>query len=176
MAQLEDAAIWLTQAEADLRAARAEHGDVAECHRRYWLQQSYEKAIKAYALIHWKGPANDKQFRTQFLLKHSPFKSVGAGASPLSLLLHKLMRQLETFVRRLDNAGLLLKIDDTETSSKPDQVSYRYPFFEGGNLVAPCEYEGWEGYLSNREGATAAVDRLLRAVGKELKVAKRGPR
>jgi HEPN domain-containing protein len=177
MALLEDVSNWLAQAEADLRAARAEHADVAECHRRYWIQQSYEKAIKAYAIIRWRGHPTDEQFRKEFLRRHSPLKGVEPGKASLSKNLHVLARDVGTFVRGLDNAELLLKIDDTETSADPAKVSYRYPFYgSDARLAAPCVYDGWDGLLGNREGATAAVDRLIRAVRNELKVAARRPR
>ena len=38
---------WLLQAESDLDEAKAK--GISEGHTRYWLQQSYEKAIKAGA-------------------------------------------------------------------------------------------------------------------------------
>ena len=40
---------WLLQAEADLRASEALAADIRENHRRYWIQQAYEKAMKAWA-------------------------------------------------------------------------------------------------------------------------------
>src|SRR5262245_30106391 len=51
---------WIEQARADLVASRAEAGGIRECHRRYWIQQSYEKSIKAYALMRWTGTALDE--------------------------------------------------------------------------------------------------------------------
>ena len=80
---------WIAQADADLVAARVEHDGLGECHRRYWLQQSYEKAIKAYALMRWTGGAEDEaQFARLFLLQHSPLKTVAEANTPLSKPLH----------------------------------------------------------------------------------------
>jgi len=177
MAQLEEVSAWLAQAEADLNAARVEDARFAECHRRYWIQQGYEKAIKAYALIRWNGSSRDLRFRMDFLLKHSPLKSIGATAS-LTKELYLLGREVESFVRGLGDAGLLMKIDDLETSSRPDQVSYRYPFrLQGGAAeLPPSEYSDWEACLGNRMGSTAAVERLIRKVRGELRIARRRPR
>ena len=64
---------WIEQAHADLAATQVEDAGLRECHRRYWIQQSYEKAIKAYALMRWTGgPNDDAQFARLFLLQHSP--------------------------------------------------------------------------------------------------------
>ena len=63
---------WIAQAEADLRASRVTGEGLCECHGRYWIQQSYEKAIKAYALMRWKGgPGEDAQFTRLFLLHYA---------------------------------------------------------------------------------------------------------
>jgi hypothetical protein len=40
MATPEQVKAWIRQAEADLTAANVEAPGLAECHRRYWLQQS----------------------------------------------------------------------------------------------------------------------------------------
>jgi hypothetical protein len=47
VADLKQVKVWLIQARADLTAADATCQDLAECHRRYLIQQAYEKAIKA---------------------------------------------------------------------------------------------------------------------------------
>jgi len=176
MARPEDADCWLVQANADLLAANAEHQDIAECHRRFWIQQSYEKAIKAYAIIRWSGAAEDeRQFARLFLLKHSPLKTLASAGDPLPKSLHMLSREVEVFVRELDNSDLLLRIDAAEAVTDPDQVSYRYPFLVEDELKAPSEYEDWNVYQGNRTGALAAVRRLIAAVRDELRVARRRP-
>ena len=158
MAQPDEIECWLTQAEADLRSGDAEHPEIAECHRRYWIQQSCEKAIKAYALIRWTGSqAEEKQFAQLFLLCHSPLKSVATAKTPLSKALHVLAREVEVFVRGLDNHDLLLKIDATTPTASPDEVSYRYPFRVGNKLKPPSEFDEWDTYQGNHGGAVAAV-------------------
>jgi hypothetical protein len=168
---------WIEQAEADLTAAGEDAAGLRECHRRYWIQQSYEKAIKAYALMRWSGTAaDDTEFARLFLLQHSPLKAVVDANAPLSKPLRLLAREVESFVRGLDNADMLLKIDATTPRNDPAQISYRYPFIEAGDYVAPASFEGWDAYQGNVAGACAAVGRLLGAVRKELKIFVRRPK
>ena len=127
---------WVEQAEADLQASRATDESLGECHRRYWIQQSYEKAIKAYAMMMCTGTATeDAEFARLFLLQHSPLKTVSAANTPLSKPLHLLSREVEAFVRGLDNADILLKIDATTPRNDSTEVSYRYPFVIDGDYV-----------------------------------------
>lgn len=168
---------WIEQADADLIAARVDDGGLRECHRRYWVQQSYEKAIKAYALMRWTGgPTEAAQFAHLFLLQHSPLKTVAQANTPLSKPLHLLARDVEAFVRHLDNADLLLKIDATTPRSDPTEVSYRYPFLVDGDYKAPISYDDWDAYQGNALGAQAAVTRLLGAVKDELRIFARRPK
>jgi hypothetical protein len=168
---------WIEQADADLVAARVEHDGLGECHRRYWIQQSYEKAIKAYALMRWTGGAGDEaQFARLFLLQHSPLTTVAEANTPLSKPLHLLAREVEAFVRSFDNATLLLKIDATTPRNDPAEVSYRYPFLVDGDYKAPASYDDWDAYQGNVAGAQAAVARLLGAVKDELKIFARTPK
>jgi hypothetical protein len=170
---------WIQQAEADLRAARVDASDLRPCHQRYWLQQSYEKAIKAYALMRWNGDVNQEpQFNRLFLLQHSPIKTVTETDTPLSKSLHLLRREVQSFIQG-DLAGVaasLLKIDATTPRHDPEEVSYRYPFLEDGEYVAPAVYEGWDGYQGNLLSASGAVERLLQAVKDELKLFSRKPK
>lgn len=167
---------WLEQAEADLRAATATSAELQECHRRYWLQQSYEKSIKAYALMRWNGvAAEEKEFSRVFLLQHSPLRVVSEVSTPLSKAMHLLRREVESFVRSLDNAAILLKIDATTPRNDPAEVSYRYPFLHAGEYVPPARFEEWDSYQGNAQGAQAAVTRLLRAVKDELRIFARAP-
>lgn len=159
---------WIEQAQADLFAARVQAEGVAECHRRYWIQQSYEKAIKAYALVRWAGPSSDEgEFSRQFLLQHSPLKTLSTVGSPLSKALHLLRREVLAFVNGLDNAAVLLQIDATTPRNSPSEISYRYPFEHRGEYVSPASYDGWDVYQGNAMGACAAVSRLIAAVKEE---------
>jgi hypothetical protein len=177
MATPRQARAWIEQAEADLRASRVTAAPLAECHCRYWLQQSYEKAIKAYAMMRWTGAAvDDAQLTRLFLLQHSPLRTLSEANTPLSKALHLLWREVEAFVRGLDNADILLKIDATTPRNDPAEVSYRYPFVINGDDVAPVSFDGWDSYQGNLVGAQAAVTRLLSAVKDEHRVFARTPK
>lgn len=168
---------WIEQSEADLLAARTDADGLRECHRRYWIQQSYEKAIKAYALMQWTGSDEEEaQFARLFLLQHSPLTHVQGTGTPLSKPLHLLTRQVLTFVRGLDNGALLLKIDGTTPRNDPSEISYRYPFLAEDAYVAPASFEDWDGYQGNMAGVRAAVARLLTEVKAELKIFARTPK
>jgi hypothetical protein len=160
---------WLRQARADLEAGRSESGQ--ECHRRYWLQQSCEKCIKALGLLMWAGPAADEgAFRTHFLHRHSPLKQLAAEISKSPALpksLRLLLRQIETELTQLDGEGLLRKVDGTTPTTDPTDVSYRYPFRDSaGKDVAPRDWTSteWDAYQGNATGVAAAVERFLRAL------------
>lgn len=173
MATRQQVKAWVEQADADLLAARAESSDLRECHRRYWIQQAYEKAIKAYALMHWNGTAQEQsQFERLFLLQHSPLKTVAETMTPLSKALHVLDRDVRAFVLKnlSGEASTLLKIDSTTPRNAPEEISYRYPFLVDGKYTAPIAYEDWDGYQGNFMAARGAVERLLRAVRAELKL------
>jgi hypothetical protein len=168
---------WLEQAEADLLASRAEGDEIKDCHRRFWIQQSYEKSIKAYALMRWQGTAEeDAEFARMFLFQHSPLMLVSTTNTPLSKALHLLARDVDSFVSNLDNSELLVKIDATRPRQDPTEISYRYPFLKDGGYVAPCAYDGWDGYQGNALGARAAVTRLLGAVRDEFRIFARTPK
>jgi hypothetical protein len=168
---------WLDQANFDIGASRVEAEGLQACHQRYWIQQSYEKSIKAYALMRWRGaPADEAEFTRLFLLQHSPLKTLSQANTPLSKALHLLAREVEAFVRGLDNADLLLRIDATTPRNDPAEVSYRYPFVVDGDYVAPGAYDGWDRYQGNVAGARAAVARLLAAVHEELRIFARTPK
>jgi hypothetical protein len=168
---------WVQQAEADLQASRATAESLGECHRRYWIQQSYEKAIKAYAMMRWAGtPAEEAEFTRLFLLQHSPLKNVSTAGAPLPKALHLLLREVLAFVLGLDNSELLLKIDATTPRNDPAEISYRYPFIVDGDYIAPISFDEWDGYQGNGAGAQAAVTRLLSAVKDELRTFARKPK
>jgi len=177
MATPQQVKTWIAQAEADLVAAQVVAAGLGECHRRYWIQQSYEKGIKAYALMRWTGDADhDAEFARLFLLQHSPLKTVLDASAPLSKPLHLLAREVEVFVRGLDNADLLLKIDATTPRNDPGEISYRYPFTANGDYVAPASFGDWDAYQGNVVGVRAAVRRLLGAVKDPLKLFARTPK
>lgn len=93
MASPQQVEAWIEQAEDDLEAARVDAAGLSECHRRYWIQQAYEKAIKAYALMRWKGASQDEaEFAQKFLLQHSPVQNLEAS-TPMSKALHLLERE-----------------------------------------------------------------------------------
>jgi IS1 family transposase len=168
---------WIAQAEADLAASKIAADGLKECHRRYWIQQSYEKSIKAYAMMRWRGaPADEAEFARLFLLQHSPLKTIEGTNTPLSKALHLLRRETLAFVRSLDNADILLKIDATTPRNDPAEVSYRYPFLVDGEYVAPASYDDWDAYQGNVPGAQSAVIRLLAAVKEELRIFARTPK
>jgi hypothetical protein len=173
MATRQQVKAWIEQADADLLAARAESADLRECHRRYWIQQAYEKAIKAFALMRWNGGVEEHaQFERLFLLQHSPLKTVAETNTPLSKALHLLEREVQSFVRKnlAGEASTLLKIDSTTPRNAPEEISYRYPFLVDGEYTAPTAYEDWDGYQGSFMAARGAVERLLRAVRDELKL------
>jgi hypothetical protein len=178
VATREQVEAWVEQAEADLQAASVASSSLRECHRRYWLQQSYEKSIKAYALMRWRGDAADeREFTKVFLLQHSPLKSMSDVSTPLSRAMYLLRREVEAFVRSLDNDSLLMQIDATTPRNDPAEVSYRYPFLlRDGSYVPPASFEGWDDYQGNEKDARAAVTKLLRAVKGELRTFARAPR
>lgn len=177
MATPEQVRKWIEQAEADLKASRVTDESLGECHRRYWIQQSCEKAIKAYAMMRWTGSAAEEaEFSRLVLLQHSPLKNVIAPNAPLSKSLHLLSRQVEIFVRSLDNSGMLLRVDATTPRNDPAEVSYRYPFIVEGEYVAPISFDGWDNYQGNFEGVRAAVTRLIAAVKAELTTFARRPK
>ena len=87
---------WTRQARADFNAASVVTAGISECHRRYWLQQACEKAIKTLGLLLWRGhPSNEGDFKRWFLNRHDPLKTLGAQpALPKSLKL--LLQQIHS--------------------------------------------------------------------------------
>lgn len=155
---------WLAQAEADCAAGRAGGDGISECHRRYWLQQACEKGIKALGLLLWEGPpADEGAFRSEFLYKHSPLKNLQGPGLPKSLKL--LLRRLEEQLNALDGERLLRKVDATTPSTKPAEISYRYPFEDAkSTVIAPVWFTEWDAYQGNHMGVVASIDRFLKAV------------
>ena len=171
---------WIRQAEADLEAAKADTSSLAECHRRYLIQQSYEKAIKALALMLWESStaAEMAQFDNLFLKQHSPLKTMADNAGDLYKPLYHLNRQLTSFLKGQPHGEVLLKIDSTKPTTRPDKVSYRYPFIddESGDHTAPADFNQWDIYQGKRSDALKGVAGLLSAVNERLKLHKRAPK
>ena len=168
---------WIKQSQADLKAARDANSEAEECHRRYWYQQSYEKAIKAYGLLKFRSddPREEREFRQAYLRVHAPFTSL--SGSGFGGRLQVFGRQLRTFLYSLDNSAILIKIDESIPTVDPARVSYRYPFLDDrtGTYIAPVDYHGWDAYQGNEEGVRSALDRLLRKVRDELIISRRSP-
>lgn len=169
---------WVDQASADFDASCVRDEKIAERHRRYWLQQAYEKAIKAYALVRWSGGSQlvDADFRKFFLSKHSPVTMIESVKEPLSKELHLLRREVRAFVNGLQSK-VLLQIDATTPQQDPSKISYRYPFVLNDEYVAPSSFNGWDSYQGDEMAARAGVGQLLEAVRANMsKVVGRGPR
>lgn len=111
MADLAQVDCWLRQAEADLRAAGAESTGIEENHRRYWFQQSCQKAIKAWGLLHGDGTGSadeEKEFAKVFLEQHAPYDEIQSTMQPVPQSVHKLRREIYLFLNSLDNSELLV--------------------------------------------------------------------
>ncbi len=184
MATPEQVRTWLHQAEADLAAAQVNAQGIKECHQRYWIQQCFEKALKAYALILFNGSDAEDAALCK-LLSHSPMKRLEEHAddpqSNLPNMLERkhlwvLRREVEAFVGSLDNATFLKKIDALEPTHQNDNVSYRYPFMADDGYVAPAAFADWRLHLGDLMGAIAAVKTLVSEVGAAYKGFKRGPK
>ena len=157
---------WLLQAESDLQAAESLTDGVSESHSRYWLQQSYEKAMKAWGLMNWPFNADDEgQFHHVFLRRHSPFLFIDGTTAPLPKSIYLLQRDARVFVSTLPYRNLLMRLDATTPDSDETKVSYRYPFISNGEHIAPCDYEDWDTY----QGEQGEVRRSVRSFIKEVR-------
>lgn len=167
---------WLRQAEEDLKAAEADADGISQNHRRYWLQQSYEKAIKAWGLMKWRYNADDEgQFHHVFLRRHSPFLFIDNTNAPLPKSIHLLQREARVFVNGFAYSAVLIKIDATTPEFDETKVSYRYPFLVEDELVAPYAYEGWEAYQGEWAEVRRSVRSFIREVRGELAIFRRAP-
>lgn len=175
---------YLEQAKADFRVSQVKHADVRACYTRYFLQQAYEKAIKAYMLAKLgQEHANiELILRDTILGSHSPLADF-RPQQDLTELEERLMRQypdhwqrgikvLKTLRREAYNvlvgrrgANVLVQIDATRQSIRADVPSYRYPFFSGTETVVPLSWDGWDGYQGPFDDVVVAVRDLLDTVG-----------
>ncbi len=166
---------WLIQADADLKASEAHAEGIYESHRRYWLQQAYEKAMKAWGLMKWRfNAADEARFHQVFMRRHSPFLSIDTTNAPPKSI-HLLQREAGVFVRRLAYRDVLMKLDATTPELDETQVSYRYPFLEDGNHVAPSLYEHWDAYQGEAGEVGRSVRRFIQEVRGELAIFRRTP-
>lgn len=189
MATLGEPKVWLRQARRDLAAARC--GTTDECHRRYWYQQSYEKAIKAYAitLVTSKNAQVLAGFRDSFLRHHAPLAVAKAseeeGEESMEHRLKRIYpksweeivktvvnvrRLTENFVDNLKHARSIRKIDATHPSMAVTAVSYRYPFQASGSTqsVAPADWRGWSSYQGIEATVQKALDELIDGVALQI--------
>jgi len=174
---------WIEQAESDQHAAEASlncHG-IGDEHTRYLFQQSYEKAIKAHAIGLYRLDENTqdythrlKDFRNNFLHKHSPLTELGDPKKPLSRHMHALKRQLLTFIRNQSFGPIIIQIDKTTPSTNPEKVSYRYPFLVSDKYMSPCSYppSKWRQYQGDINEVREAVRKLLKKVKSEKVIMK----
>lgn len=166
MADKTELIAWLRQARADLDACVGTGRDaLAECHRRYLLQQACEKGMKALGLVLWdERTADVASFHQFFLRRHDPFSRLRAQEG-LPRSLWALLRQIDAELGTIDNAALLRQVDGTSPSTDPTDVSYRYPFVHSqtGSVVAPVDVptDQWDVYQGNEMGVSRAVGRLL---------------
>ncbi len=182
---------WMRQAKVDFRAAQEKSAGTLECHRRYWYQQSYEKALKAYAIsrVEAGDDAVGQALQEELLRTHSPLSSCKrdrAGWLELEIKLRKrfpeswghvlkelmlIRRDVVRLVNGLDHKATLEKVDATTPSISPNVVSYRYPFFlEGkkGTPIAPAEFTGWDDYQGDERSVKHALEELLEAAGRDI--------
>ena len=171
---------YLEQAKADFRASRVTHDDVRPCHTRYWLQQAYEKAMKAHMLA--KLGQEDKEveqvLRDTILGSHSPLADFRPGEDLGELekrwtrqvpnhwkrglkVLKMLRREAYGLLHGQRGANVLAKLDATRQSIRVDLPSYRYPFFQGNEQIIPSRWEGWDDYQGALDDVVSAVGDLL---------------
>ena len=178
MADFELVECWIRQAEEDLEAAKAEAEGISENHRRYWFQQSYERAVKAFGLLKYQPGAQEGNLVNRvFLHRHDPLLRLGQEQVPqLPRGLRLLRREVIAFVDRQDQSEFLRKIDATTATTDISEVSYRYPFLDDGVPTYPSQYVGWDTYQGGAMAVRSSLERLIRSVRDEFRIAKRRPR
>jgi HEPN domain-containing protein len=176
----DEAGAWLTQARADLKAATTIAPTIAECHRRYWLQQTVEKALKAYAISLLPDDLSQRENEalTALLLRHhAPLSEMATWSkdeivAKWGIRAYKRLRFLKTYLNDLvanDAAGSSIRqVDDTKPSLSSKEVSYRYPFFRQDRLVAPVEWQEWAGYQGDETKLCRDIEAFIGTVGKQL--------
>jgi hypothetical protein len=176
---------YLQQARADFRACQLQTSDFAECHRRYFLQQAFEKALKSFLLVKLGVGNEDEQ--VEFLLRdtilgsHSPLADFPPGADLAELeeqlvrrypkhwergikLLKMLRREAAGLIERSGAGPVLRKIDGTRQSIRAQVPSYRYPFFEDRLEITPATWGAWDTYQGTWHTVVPAVHNLIETV------------
>lgn len=184
--------LWLKQAKSDRTASGLV--DLPECHRRYLLQQAYEKSVKALGLaLLPRKSAKDKRVRAAlgdcFLHHHTPMtiflakddttwglelRGAYGGDWQQILKILKGLRQMialnmgaEADTQTVD---AWTKIDGTRPTKKSDAVSYRYPFVDDAHPdgITPHEWTGWGTYQGEEDVVRRAVDNLIARAGQQI--------
>lgn len=170
---------WLEQARADLLAASVMVDENTESHRRYWLQQAYEKAVKAFGLSLLESPtaAERAELRKAFLGHHDPVQSIEKHA-PESKLIHALKRRVSTFVQSQRDYTALNRIEDHKARFDHTTMSYRYPFkrAQDATWITPAQFTDWSELLGSFDKSIEAVGSFVNSVENEYKKMRRGGR
>jgi hypothetical protein len=192
--------LWLEQAKADAAASKVKTG-LAECHRRYLLQQAYEKGVKALGLACLTRDQLAKgQFASAlgdcFLHHHTPMtvfttkdddeweeelRRAYKGAWQALLKELKALRN-QVALRMGQGADKKLvdawkRVDATRPRKAVDAVSYRYPFVDQKlhpDGVAPKSWQGWDAYQGPEGTVREAIAELLKRAGGQLTIWQRG--
>ena len=182
--QSETAQCWLDQARVDLDAALVKTAN--ESHRRYWLQQSYEKALKCWVRANMIPLDDDYEHACGLIFwhAHSPLlrltraknenyvrqkigKKLQHRGHDVFLGLHLIGREIRSMFRSSKkHEAMLLQIDATTPSTDTSKISYRYPFYVASperKMVSPSKYgdQGWLNYQGDEDRVQAAVRWLL---------------
>lgn len=170
---------WLEQAKADLQAASVLVDENTESHRRYWLQQAYEKAVKAFGLSLLESPSEEHraELRGGFLRHHDPVRSFEAHP-PASKVISALKRRLSTFVRSHPEYPTLDRLEEHKARLDSSSMSYRYPFkrAQDATWIAPARFADWSELLGSFDKSREAVRSFVTAVENEHKKMRRGGR
>ena len=168
MADTKLADAFLRQAKADFKVA--EFVGMPEFAARYFLQQSVEKALKAFGYAKFAGGVGgDRYIDDFFFRRHDPLQKLGAAdLRRLSKNANLLRRAIVLFVESLPERTAIEKIDATSASHDPREISYRYPFQVDAVWTTPAEYGGWTAYQGGLPQVRTAVRKLLVAVADEI--------
>jgi hypothetical protein len=179
---LHEASRFLVQARADLRAS--ECPDLPACHRRYWIQQCCEKAVKALGISLWSKPLGkpreaDHEFTRRFRLEHSPLAGLDEATKAPGSHLKAFKRLLMGELRDFPELAALLKVDALAQSANSEKPSLRYPFVDRttGEWVAPVEWDesDWDRLIGGPESQhRQAASRLVGHIETHLRRV-RGP-
>jgi HEPN domain-containing protein len=172
----------LRQANYDLVAAQAGAAEIRENHRRFWLQQAYEKALKAWAILDFRSrdASEAMAFEKVYLLGHSPlYRFQHPNLEKHVNISRVLSRSLRTFLNRsltAEDIRILETIDAMVPSDDPSVVSYRYPFLDPGSqaLIAPSDFTAWDEIQGTHVQVGSTLRRLIRKVNDYAIISGRG--